>query len=581
MPSKDSIAYQVDELAENTSAYRLCHENTAHLVTDGAPIIIFYAIERIRKAVVSTMGPNGKLAIIKDGTAIKTTKDGVTVAKSIRFNNEHMELVARAMTEPAIKTDNECGDGTTTTIQLTAELAKVLAKFPLFSQQKEIETAVKEVVEELTRMSIRIDVSDPRLKAMALTSSNQDDELTNTILSIYQQTPERFPEIELREYTQISDKIERIEGRPLKMRYSNPTFGRGQAGGDLELPEFRAVIIDDKLMRMTEHEVLNALRNVPFVTKTRNPNYYPDDFSPGPEFLPEVQLPPLLIIARSIEQDVLTSFIKMINKLDVKAIGEVPRIVALSTDEGGAIGTSAMQDLGVILNAPVLSSFDGIEHVELKINRNRIKLGSSRSLLLEMDDETKARITTQADELEQRISEYSLSDRYSLRARMDEKRLRSLRGDLVIVYVGGETNSEVKERVDRYEDVVKAIRSGLINGILPGCGSSLMWAWNMAQNNLPPIDPEIKAELKKVFSSIYRQLMTGMLKDNELEQDITLGSPRVINLATGQSGDEAGVYDTAYSTITALKGGFQTAKILANTSSLITGDKLFSVSSRA
>lgn len=580
MPSK-TVDGQASLTEQMLKEYRIPQESTVHLITDGAQDIVFFAIERIRKAVVSTMGPNGKLAIIKDGTAIKTTKDGVTVAKSIRFGNEHMELVARAMTEPAIKTDNECGDGTTTTIQLTAELATLLAAFPRFNQQKEIEAIVKAVVEELTKMSIRIDVNDPRLKAMALTSSNQDEELTNTILSIYQQTPDRFPEIELREYTQISDKVERIEGRPLKMRYSNPTFGRGQAGGDLELKEFRAVIIDDKLMRMTEHEVLSVLRNVPFVSKVRNPDYFPDDADAGPEFIDEMQLPPLLIIARSIEQDVLTSFIKMINMLQVKAIGEVPRIVAMSTDEGGAIGTSAMQDLGVILNAPVLSSFDGIEHIDLRINRNKIKLGSSRSFLLEMDEETKTRITTQADELEQRISEYSLTDRYSLRARMDEKRLRNLRGDLVIVHVGGETNSEVKERVDRYEDVVKAIRSGLINGILPGCGSSLMLAWETVRKSLPGIDEEISKAMVKVFSSIYRQLMTGVMVDRYLEQDILKGTPRVVNLATGVTGDEAGVFDTAYSTITALKGGFQTAKILANTSSLITGDKLFSVMSKA
>lgn len=561
----------LDKLIEDSAHNTYCRENTVHLVTDGAPTIIFHAIERIRKAVVSTMGPNGKLAIIAVGPAIKTTKDGVTVAKSIRFDNPHMEMVARAMTEPAIKTDNECGDGTTTTIQLTAALATVLSNYPRFYQQKEIESVVKDVITELTDMSIRIDVTDPRLRQMALTSSNQDEELTDTILSIYLETPDRFPDIELREYTQISDKIERVEGRPLKMRYSNPTFGRGQAGGDLELNKFRAVVIDDKLMRMTEHEVLNILRSVKWQTEEVVDN----------QTTAVDHLPPLLIIARSIEQDVLTSFIKMINMLDVKSIGEVPRIVAMSTDEGGAIGTSAMQDLGVILNAPVLSSFDGLQSIELKINNNKLKLGSSRSFLLEMDEETKARITTQADELEKRISDYSLSDRYSLRARMDEKRLRNLRGDLVIVHVGGETNSEVKERVDRYEDVVKAIRSGLINGILPGCGTSLIKAGDKVLGARPDMDGGIKAELKEVFASIYRQLMTGIIGDNHLDLDIRTGIVKVLNLATSKEGDEAGVYDTAYATITALKGGFQTAKILANTSSLITGDKLFSVMSKA
>ena len=77
MPSK-TVDGQASLTEQMLKEYRIPQESTVHLITDGAQDIVFFAIERIRKAVVSTMGPNGKLAIIKDGTAIKTTKDGVT-----------------------------------------------------------------------------------------------------------------------------------------------------------------------------------------------------------------------------------------------------------------------------------------------------------------------------------------------------------------------------------------------------------------------------------------------------------------------------------------------------------------------
>lgn len=542
------------------------------LTIDDTRSIVDEVVKQVRDAVVSTMGPNGKLAMIKNGVSTKTTKDGVTVARAIRFPDERSELVNRVITEPAIKTDTECGDGTTTTILLTAALYEVFKQFPSFVDQKRIEEIVLEIIKELTAFSIIVDVDDPRLYEMALTSSNQDIELAKMVTDIYKESKGKFPEIELKEHFELEDKVQRVDGRVLKMVYSSPTFGKNQQGGEFVLKDYHAVVIDNRLSALDGAKLKEVL----------------DKTFSNPSF---DMASPLLIIARSIEQDVLSQFISYINAPSnaTRSRNGVPCIIAMNTNMGGSIGTSQMADLAVMLNAPMVTDIFDMGEVEIKHNTNTLTTGGSRSLLADLDDVDHARINTQIAEIEKAMSEYTLNDRFSLRARFNEARLRNLRGELITVWVGGETNSEVKERIDRYQDVVKAVKSGLVNGILPGCGVALMDATARVLNGLlvaekvGPRDSEYKQAIFDAMCAPYRQLMTGILDEDtvkELHWE-NFDRPVVVNLATDQIGapQDIGIFDTAYAAITALKGGLQTAKILANTKSLITGDKLFAVAS--
>ena len=229
-----------------------------------------------------------------------------------------------------------------------------------------------------------------------------------------------------------------------------------------------------------------------------------------------------------------------------------------------------------------------LSSTEITMDHPTLILGSSYSKVIELDDDDNKRIEEQAKAIERSIAEYSFTERYSLRARFNEKRIRTLRGEMVTIHVGGETNSEVKERIDRYEDVVKAIKSGLVNGVLPGCGVSIIKATLAVIKETEKTELNI-ALLKAIFKaacSPYVQLMTG-IRPFDLDSLFTkaianeeYSFPIVINLATGDEGnpEDIGIFDTAYATITALKGGLQTSKILASTQSLILGEKFNAVS---
>lgn len=530
--------------------------------------IIDEVVDLVREAVVSTMGPNGKLAFIKSGVSTKTTKDGVTVARSIKFSDERYEMVNRVITEPAIKTDRECGDGTTTTIQLTAALYEVFKKFPSFMENTKAEKLILAIIKKLQEQAITVDVNDPRLYMMALTSANQDELLAKTVIDIYKESGNRFPECELKEHYGTGDKIERIEGRRLDMTYSNPWFGKNHMGGELKLLNYGVVVIDNRLTALDTGDLYDALDSA---IKPRGKAIYP-----------------LILVCRGVEQDVVSQLQKYASVNNHLTRDGVPCVIAVSTNMGGSVGTSQMQDLAVMINAPMLSDVMDLSSTEITMDHPTLILGSSYSKVIELDDDDNKRIEEQAKAIERSIAEYSFTERYSLRARFNEKRIRTLRGEMVAIHVGGETNSEVKERIDRYEDVVKAIKSGLVNGVLPGCGVSIIKATLAVIKETEKTELNI-ALLKAIFKaacSPYVQLMTG-IRPFDLDglftkaiADEEYSFPIVVNLATGDEGnpEDIGIFDTAYATITALKGGLQTSKILASTQSLILGEKFNAVS---
>jgi chaperonin GroEL len=536
-------------------------------VIDGTQDIVASVIADVRKAVVATMGPNGTLSLISIGVANKVTKDGVTVARSIKFNDPIKERINRVITEPAIKTDQECGDGTTTTILLTSELYPIFRKHAGYRDQAYVEKVMRLVVQELTGMAIKVQLDSPELFKLALTSSNNDEELSRIVTQIYAESGEHFPEVELREGSSNTDRVVRSNGLPIKMQFSNPSFSNTGNGGDTNYHGFFPVIIDDNLRGMSAENAMRALSAI------------------YNKLIDEHKLGHIMLIARSIDNS-LGNIMLTINSQHQSA-----KFVGVQTNFGGSIGTLLMQDIAVMFNAPLFKTMEDALTKDIPIVNEVVTVGSTRSIIADPLPETRERINARVVEIEEELAGYDREDRFSTRARFNETRARDLKGELVTVFVGGETGSEVKERLDRFEDVIKAVKSALVNGILPGVGTSLYKAGMTVIDRLedafidspdPKLTPnagQILTDLEDVFRAGYLHLMTGPLKDHDIPLPNDTAYLPCVNLATGQVGtaEDLGIYDTAFASITALKGGIQTAKILANIESIMIGDKLAAV----
>ena len=540
------------------------------LTLDETEALVQRVVATVSAAVTSTMGPNGKLSLIAVGTSTKVTKDGVTVAKAIKFNDPRMELINKVIVEPAIKTDLECGDGTTTTIFLTAVLYQVFKDYPGYRDQKFIEGFINRVITKLEELSIQVNTDDPRLKQLALITSNGDEELATVITDIYAKSEGTFPEIELKEGYENVDKVIPSDGIPLQMVFSNPGFSQYGNGAETNFDSFYAVVVDETIRAKDVDQFMRTLGEL---------HTYCDKNIP------------ILIIARSIEHDYNALFVQA----SVASKCPFKRFIGIQTNMGGSVGSLLMGDIATVLNTQMFTRFEDIQATELKLMSGEVlTVGSSRSLLEVTSAKTTARINRRVQEIQQELSSYDMGARFSQRFRFNEKRIRNLNGRLTTIFVGGETSSEVKERLDRFEDVIKAVKSALVNGILPGVGTSLRKACDIAEieytneglvNNTSKAD--ILGNICYALEGQYTLLMEGLIdpariqdEDNSIMNSSDwVNSYPVMNLATGEIGtaEELGIYDTAYASITALKGGLQTAKILANTRSLLLGDKLASV----
>jgi len=535
--------------------------NTQDLVED--------VMTNVRQAVVSTMGPNGKLSAITIGTSVKVTKDGVTVAKSLKFPNPFHEAVNRIILEPAIKTDTECGDGTTTTILLTAELFSLYSQFPNYRERKFIDKLCNKTIDELGRMSIAVTNDSPELYSLALTSSNGDEKLATAITGIYHAAGDKYPEIELKEGLGGDDQVVRTNGLPVNLIYSNPSFSKNGNGTASEFTGFYPIVIDDNI-RSVDPQVLLSLLSQLLDRTERNGTF--------------------LLIARSFDNPINSVILQINNQM------KRPAFICAQTNFGGSVGTLLMQDISIMLNANMIKVLSDIVYVDLNQCDDILTIGATRSVFAPTSQPTIDRIAQQVAAIETELDGYERGERFSMRARFNEKRLRDLKGELITVFVGGETQSEIKERIDRFEDVSKAVKSALVNGVLPGVGTALITAGVFAMGNLAdeidadPIFGKIANAFVEVIFSQYVLLMGPMMsllgtkeeKDAIMAAVIDMDEPRpfvVTNMRDNTTGTprELGIYDTAYASITALRGGMQTAKILASLDSILIGDKLAAV----
>jgi len=572
-------------------------ENVPFTTIDDTPLLVKQTLDEVAKAVVSTMGPNGRLSLIEVGTSVKVTKDGVSVAKAIKMNDPRKEVISRIIVEPSIKTDMDCGDGTTTTIFMTWLFHRLLTKYTTYVERARIEKIVGLLIGALEEKTIAITLDSELLDSLALTSSNNDHALAKSVLDIYRANSDHFPAFEIKEGVSSEDKVISTDKMVLRMTMANPAFSQFGNGVETEFKDVIFVAVDNSIKPSSLDEtttIIGKLLNkvAPFVKQK-----FAKEIGEGRTIN-------VVFVSRNSEHDfntillTLNSFTNDPNHQHYRTMNGV-KFVAAQTGLGGSMGTLLMQDLCITLGGRLYNTLDQFLDVpQGEISTEVLTLGSQRSLV-KLSDAGKVRTAERVVSLKEEIDSYTLGEKFSPKARTVERRIRDLSGRLITIFVGGETQSDIRERIDRFEDVVKAVKSALENGILPGVGTALIEAslgldeWVVRDNN------EISLDILEICLAQYVYLMSGATLDspvfvNNKAGDIVteyarirkelgdLGgdAPPIVNLSSGQIGTamELGVYDTAFAAITALKGGYKTAKILASASSMLLGSKLGGVS---
>ena len=228
-------------------------------------------VEQIAGAVVATLGPNGRNVVIaqKGGNLPTSTKDGVTVAKTIELKDPIENLGAQMVKQAAVQTGDSAGDGTTTSTLLAKELIEegmthLHHKHNAVSIKKGMEKAANAVIQSLKDISKDIS-SENQIKQVATISANNDPEIGELIASAMDKVG-REGVVTVEESKSYETTLETVEGMQFDRGYKSPYFVTDNSTMQAQLDEPYVLLYDGKINAVKE--LLPILESVSQQTKS-------------------------------------------------------------------------------------------------------------------------------------------------------------------------------------------------------------------------------------------------------------------------------------------------------------------------
>ena len=404
-------------------------------------------VDQLANAVKVTLGPKGRNVVIeKKFGAPQITKDGVTVAKEIELEDKFENTGAQLVKSVASKTGDDAGDGTTTATILTQAivtegLKNVTAGANPMDLKRGIDKAVKAVVEYIQNNAEKVDDNYDKIEQVATVSANNDPEIGKLLADAFRKVS-KDGVITIEESKSRDTNIGVVEGLQ---------FDRGYLSGYF----------------VTDTERLECVMDHPYIL------IYDKKISSLKEFLPILQSVAetgrgLLVIAEDVDSEALTTLV--VNRLRaglkvcaVKAPGFGDRRKAMLEDIAVLTGGCVIsEEKGLRLDQATLDTFGTAEKVNISKDNTTIVNGAG-------DKECIAeRIASIRKEIENTTSSY---DKEKL-----QERLAKLAGGVAVLYVGANSEVEMKEKKDRVDDALCATRAAIEEGVVAGGGTTYIRA---------------------------------------------------------------------------------------------------------
>ena len=413
--------------------------------SDNAREKLATGVDKLADAVTATLGPSGRNVIIEQEMGNPTsTKDGVTVAKSITLKNRVENLGAQIVKQASIKTADLAGDGTTTSTLLAQSilsegLDRLKAGSNAVDVKRGIDNAVKDIVGILQDNYSKEITDEEQLKQVATISANNDKEVGELISTAMDKVGQDGV-VTIEESKTGETYLETVEGMQFNRGYKSPYFVTDNSTMTAVLSNPLILIVDKGLTNIKE--LLPILEGASQQNKS------------------------LLVIADDIGGEALSTMV--VNKMR----GILP-IVAVKAPEFGDRKKAMLEDIAILTGGQVVSPDKGMRLEKF----DSAWLGSSGKVTVTKDTCTiidakgeESVITTRIDEIKTQIDESNSP--YEKEKLQD--RLAKFMGGVALVHVGGHTEVEMKERKDRVDDALHATKAALEEGILPGGGISLL-----------------------------------------------------------------------------------------------------------
>src|SRR6266513_191390 len=403
-------------------------------------------VAKLARAVKVTLGPSGRNVVLEKSFGSPTVnKDGVTVAKEIELEDSYEDMGAQMVKEVASTTSSVAGDGTTTaTVYAEAIFAEGLRNVASGGNptqiQRGINSAVEAIVDELKKMTKKVD-SSKEIAQVGASSANNDEQIGKMIADAMDKVG-KDGVITVEEGKSLDTKVELVEGMQFDKGYLSPHF--------VTDPTSMEAALDDAYILIHEKKISSARDLVPILSKAAEAGK------------------PMLIVSEDLEGEALATLV--VNKLRgtlkvcaVKAPGFGDRRKAMLEDIAIVTGgTAIFEELGIKLENVELSQLGRAKKISVDKDNTTIIEGAGNEKAI------KGRIEQLKHEIEANTSDY---DREKL-----QERLAKLAGGVAQIQVGAATEVAMKEKKARVEDALHACRAAVEEGILPGGGVAVIRA---------------------------------------------------------------------------------------------------------
>jgi chaperonin GroEL len=505
---------------------------------------LLHGVEKLAKAVKTTLGPAGRNVILDKKFGSPTiTKDGVTVAKEIALEDPYENMGAQLVREVASKTSDVAGDGTTTATVLAESifregLKNVTAGANPISLQRGIMKAVDVVIEELKKISKK--VSDRKEIAQVATVSANWDATIGEIIADAMDKVGKDGTITVEEAKGIETTLEVVEGMQFDKGYLSPYF--------VTSPESMEAVLENAYILIHEKKISSLKDLLPLLEKVAKAGR------------------PLLIIAEDLEGEALATLV--VNKLR----GTL-QVAAVKAPGFGDRRKAMLEDIAVLTGGKCLTEDLGIKLENVTLDdlgqAKRITIDKETTTIVEGEGSTKdiqGRVNQIRRQIEETTSDY---DREKL-----QERLAKLAGGVAVINVGAATETEMKEKKARVEDALHATRAAVEEGILAGGGVAYLRAQNALDNLKLPGDEGLGVQIvRRALESPTRQLADNAGKEGALivaEVKKRSGNEG-FDVATGEYEDlvQAGVVDPTKVARSALQNAASISALLLTTEALV------------
>ena len=500
-------------------------------------------VDQLANAVKVTLGPKGRNVVLDKKFGSPTiTNDGVTIARDIELPDPFENMGAQLVKEVATKTNDVAGDGTTTATVLAQAMIQegmrnVAAGANPMILKKGIETAVKTLVEEIKKRSIK--VSGKSEIAQVASVSAADEEIGGLIAEAMEKVGNDGV-ITVEESKGLQTALNVVEGMQFDRGYISPYM--------VTDPDRMEAVMDNPYILITDRKISAIADMLPTLEKV---------VKVGKE---------LLIIAEDVEGEALATLV-------VNRLRGTFKAVAVKAPGFGDRRKAMLEDIAILTGGTVITEDMGrkLDSVELT------DLGTARQVRITKDETTiidgagdKDVIAKRVNQIRAQVEETSSDfDREKL-----QERLAKLSGGVAVIEVGAATEVEMKDKKLRIEDALNATRAAVEEGIVAGGGTTFidiipalntLEATGDVQTGINLVKRAVEEPLRQIAynAGLEGSVVVEKVKNTEAGVGFNALTEEYIDMV------KAGIVDPAKVTRSALQNAASIASLVLTTETIV------------